>query len=537
MRGRLREIDTQLELWGTAFAVLLVVTMVGCGRFGLTPHDLDAASRGDASGDGAVEDAGREADTQDADGTRPDVADSDPDQIGEDASDPDGAGDADADIDDSGPLTGTMIWGDTVGAASSSVSPANSTVDAWGTIYVIGRFGGVLELAGSTLTNTGRQDIFIAAVDDGGTWKWAHQFEEVTNPGGILVDGRPGIAVDSSSNVFATAEFSGSVDFGDGLRTSAGTDDIFVVSLDSAGAFRWAHHFGGSLAELTSGIVTNDSDEVVVVSSFPGSFVIGGDLVAAVGGRDLLIASYDSEGGYLWSRQFGGPNEDFCKRAAIDGVGNFYLTGYFNTSTDLGLGTVTSAGSADAFVSRYDPVGDPSLGNRIGGSSFDMGSDVAVDSEGNFVVTGFFEGTVDFGAEPTASHGGRDIFIACFNGAGELSWVNTYGSDSTDEGEAIAMDADGNVYVTGNFQGDVDFGDGLRSSAGSSDVFVLSLDRNGELLWVITFGGAGSDKGVNIEMHPDRGAVVTGEFNESFELDGTSFDSGSSLAMFVISLG
>jgi hypothetical protein len=110
--------------------------------------------------------------------------------------------------------------------------------------------------------------------------------------------------------------------------------------------------------------------------------------------------------------------------------------------------------------------------------------DITVDSSGNSYITGYFEGKVDFGAGKVTSAGAADIFILKLNSSGTFQWVNTFGGTSTDVGQGIAVDSSGNSYITGRFRETVDFGGGNIISAGGGDIFVLKLNS----FWYLSMG-------------------------------------------------
>jgi len=117
--------------------------------------------------------------------------------------------------------------------------------------------------------------------------------------------------------------------------------------------------------------------------------------------------------------------------------------------------------------------------STFGGTSNDIGEDIAVDSSGNSYITGSFQGTVDFGGGNVTSAGGADIIVLKLNSSGTFQWVNTYGGTSSDVGEGITVDSSGNSYITGWFRETVDFGAGNVTSAGGADIIVLKLNSSG----------------------------------------------------------
>ncbi|MCH2633222.1 MAG: SBBP repeat-containing protein, partial [Acidimicrobiales bacterium] len=135
------------------------------------------------------------------------------------------------------------------------------------------------------------------------------------------------------------------------------------------------------------------------------------------------------------------------------------------------VGWGSSAGAWDTTAGN-----DTNYGSiTFGGTQTDYSRGVAVDGSGNVYVTGHFTGTVDFGAGDVTSTGGYDVFVTKLNSSGVHQWTNTYGSTQDDTGNEVAVDSSGNVHVTGNFTGTVDFGAGDVTSAGSNDVFVTKL--------------------------------------------------------------
>ncbi len=179
----------------------------------------------------------------------------------------------------------------------------------------------------------------------------------------------------------------------------------------------------------------------------------------------------------------------------VDSSGNSYITGYFEGTVDFGGGNVTSAGAADIFILKLNSSGTFQWVNIFGGTSTDVGQGIAVDSSGNSYITGSFQGTVDFGSGDITPSGFDDIFVLKVNPSGTFQWVNTFGGTSIDVGEDITVDSSGNSYITGWFRETVDFGGGNVTSVGGADIIVLKLNSSGTFQWVNTYGGTSTDVG------------------------------------------
>ena len=137
------------------------------------------------------------------------------------------------------------------------------------------------------------------------------------------------------------------------------------------------------------------------------------------------------------------------------------------------------------------PAQNYAWAKSMGGTIFDVGRGIAVDTAGNVYTTGGFQETVDFdpgiGIVNLTSAGGYDIFISKLDVLGNLVWTKNLGGTSDDYGQSIAVDYSGNVYTTGYFSGTVDFDPGAGifnlTSVGSIDIFVSKLDASGNFVW------------------------------------------------------
>ncbi|RLA18403.1 MAG: hypothetical protein DRQ62_13620 [Gammaproteobacteria bacterium] len=178
---------------------------------------------------------------------------------------------------------------------------------------------------------------------------------------------------------------------------------------------------------------------------------------------------------------------------------------------------------------------DPTLlwANQMGGPGADVGRSITTDTDGNVYTTGYFREIVDFdpGAGTTilTSVGDYDIFIQKLDNNGNFIWVKQMGGTSSDKGFSIATDANGNIYTTGQFLNTVDFDPGAGTfnltSAGSSDIFVLKLDNNGDFIWAKQMGGTIDDMGLALAVDNNGNVYTTGFF-----LNTVDFDPGAGIA-------
>ena len=229
-------------------------------------------------------------------------------------------------------------------------------------------------------------------------------------------------------------------------------------------------------------------------------------LCAALAAQPVHAQSLD------WAEQAGGTSYDIGHGIAVDGLGNSYVTGFFENSADFGDITLTSAGGRDIFVAKYDASGALLWARQAGGGFYDCGNAVAVDGSGNSYVTGFFGGSADFGDITLNSAGYDDTFVAKYDASGTLLWATQTGGISFDRSYGIAVDVSGNSYVTGSFEDSADFGDITLNSAGAADIFVAKYDASGTLHWAKQTGGISFDRSYGIAVDVSGNSYVTGYF-------------------------
>lgn len=163
----------------------------------------------------------------------------------------------------------------------------------------------------------------------------------------------------------------------------------------------------------------------------------------------------------------------------------------------------------------------------VGSGTFDSGQSITLDASGNVYTCGYFNSTVDFDPGPgTAirnSNGDKDIFIQKLDANGNFLWVKTIGGPLEDFAEAITIDPSGNLFITGFYEGTVDFDPGAGTtyltSNGDEEIFVSKLDSNGNLLWAKSTGGTDRDGAHAITTDAFGNVYTTGHFRFTVDFD------------------
>lgn len=386
---------------------------------------------------------------------------------------------------------GKLVWAQTFGAKREDV--ANAVAVNGNTVVVVGSFLDEIEIGTFRKKAAGSDDIFIAAFDTDGNPEW------LWTAGGIDSDGVNAIAASPDGGWVIGGSFTDAIDIVAGTKTaslvSKGRTDALLIKLAAGGETEWVKQFGGRYDDTILHVATDANNNIFVQGVFKDIANWGGEDLKAGGGsdNDVVLAKYDTNGDHVWSKRFGNAFNEVAGGVAVDPAGNVTIVGSFENKGTISFGENddhVSLGEADVYVARFSNDGKLQWARTFGGDRVDVGFGVAVDRAGNAVVTGWFEGTVDFGTGNAVStkNLNKDVFVLKLNAKGETVWLRTFGDRDHDQGRAIAVDDQGNAYVTGLYrfklalvdppvEQNLDYKDPVLVKAPKPDVFVVKLAR------------------------------------------------------------
>lgn len=409
-------------------------------------------------------------------------------------------------------------WSATLGTSGNDVGNSIAT-DSQGNVLVTGNLDNF---------------VFIEKYSASGVLIWSKTFYD--NPGSGNA-----IAVDRNDNVFVAGTFAGALDFGGGPLFSAGGYDSFVVKFSSDGTQLWSKRFGGSEGDDSArGLAVDSLGNVLVTGSIVGTVTLGSSTTFATGpfDNDIVLAKLSANGDFIWSKRFASTTDDNGLSVSVGPQDEVVLTGNFSGPINFGTGVLTSR-EHDVFLAKFSANGTPVWSKQFGGALRDSGNGVAVDADGNIVLTGAFAGTIDFGggALNSANANYDDIFLAKFAGDGSLLWSQSFGGNLFDRGNAVSVDQLGNIALVGSFYETIDLGGGALKSTGGSDIFVAKYSPDGAHLWSKSFGAAsGIDDGRAVTVDSQNNIITTGQFFSVVDFGGGAQASGGLGDMLMVSL-
>jgi len=332
------------------------------------------------------------------------------------------------------------------------------------------------------------------------------------------------IAVDSAGSVYVTG-YTSSPDFPTVSAiqpTNHGGFDAFVTKISPDGsALIYSTYLGGSSDDYGWGIAVDSAGNAHVTGDTPSrDFPVFKALQPTFhegANFNSFVTEINADGSALiYSTYWGGSGGEGGSRVAVDPAGNSYVGGYTFSPDFPTVNAIqpTYAGNVDAYLTKLSADGQTVIYSTfMGGSGFEYGWDVAVDSAGNAYMTGFTQST-DFptahALQPT-NHGGSDAFVAKINPSGNALVFSTYlGGGDTDLGTSIAADSSGNAYV-GGYTKSKNFPTASAiqpTNHGGFDAFVAKISGDGSALLFSTYLGGTANESEFDAGYRDLGIAV-----------------------------
>ncbi|MBL0095053.1 MAG: T9SS type A sorting domain-containing protein [Bacteroidetes bacterium] len=353
------------------------------------------------------------------------------------------------------------------------------------------------------------------------------------------------IEVDGTGNIIATGYYQFTVDFDPGVsvynKTATGGQDVFVIKLNSSGNLIWANSIGGSMSDYGTSLSLDASGAIYTIGQYGGTmdFDPGAGIfsMTAVGGSDVYITKTDPSGNFIWAKSMGGTLSEWANAIETDNSGNVVFTGYFGGTADFDpspsvFNIVSVAVTTDIFLAKLDANGNFLWAKQLGGTGFDLGASLAIDTWGNVFSTGFFSGTADFdpgaGTYNISAVGTGNTFISKLDVSGNFVWAGNIGGTNSNFGASISINASNEIFCAGSFIGTVDLNPGAgvftATSSGIADVYLIKLDNTGGFNSALYFGGTLDDNPNGIYIDQFQNMYLAGTFNGT-----TDFDPGAGI--------
>jgi len=262
--------------------------------------------------------------------------------------------------------------------------------------------------------------------------------------------------------------------------TEANKLDVYLIKCNSSGDTLWTRTFGGQ-EDDNGWCVKETSDKGYIITGFTESY--------NASMNDVLLLKTDENGKKQWHKTFGGSGDDIAWSIAISQDDEYIIAAQTNSFGN---------GELDAYLIRTDANGDTLWTKTFGGPNVDRVFSVDLANDGSILLAGI---TYSYGA------GDRDAYLLKTDRDGKLLWQNTYGGPGYDNAHTVVVNRKNDIILTG-------YGD-YWGEAGKMDMFLKQISLKGEDIWTQTYGGAENDRAMTVFQLQDGGYILTG-FTQSF---------------------
>jgi len=325
-----------------------------------------------------------------------------------------------------------------------------------------------------------------------------------------------GIATDSVGNSVFVGPYTSSAQFGTfTLNAVSGSQDIYIAKINASGTYVWVSTAGSKAGDGANDVTMDALGNTYIVGTLGDTAMFGSIKVNPPG----FLAVYNASGVCQWAKSV---PAGYVHKVALDKSGNIYVTGNYSGTAIFGSTTLTSAGSEDIFIAKYDNSGNPLWANSIGGPNDEYSGpgSVVADKAGNVYVAGVYLKSANIGTTALAvtNSGGQDsvgTFVAKYTTAGNFVWVKqpTSAANSTWINDICLNPMGDALYVTGSIHGSTTFGTTTLGPVTGSSIynpFLVKMDTTGSFTWAITAKSSAYGKGTGVAVDTAGNVYCTG---------------------------
>lgn len=356
----------------------------------------------------------------------------------------------------------------------------------------------------------------------GQTWEFAKNF------GGPEQDNGQDVAIDKLGNIYITGSFDeiAYFDFDTVFSHGPGDWDIFILKLNPLGEVIWVRTAGGSYwnSDVGYNIVVDDNNNCYVSGIYYNTAQFDTIYVAGSTNGTAFIAKYDYQGFVKWVESISSTEYIRINDLEIGNNNKLYLTGYFKGIASVDSNTISS-NVEDFYFAEYDTSGNAALVVQNNSQSNTGGTAIMPDGVGNIILAGNFYDTLFISGDTLPLNSSIfQTFIAKYDSSGNYLWSqkivgHIYGTKVED----IKVDADDNIYLTGQFSVTVYFNnDSLNGN--TSDFYLAKLSKNGQLIWIRGGGGVSSDDCYAIDIDSKSNIYLAGQLTGNAQVGGISLN-------------
>lgn len=431
-------------------------------------------------------------------------------------------------------------------------------VDNNDNVLLLGGYSDSVDFDPTSSTNylqaAGAADLVVQKINATGNIQWTRSIE--SHPSGSLIG--KSMFTDANGNIFIIGDFTNSVDFdpgpGSAIKSSNGQYDNFVLKLDANGDFDWVKTYGSNIYDRSFSVTDDLGGNILITGTFGGQCDFdpsSNTFNLTSSGSDTYVLKLDSDGNFIWAKQFGGSGSIFGFKISTDDQQNVLVTGKLAGDIDFDPGTGTyMVSDTSGYVVKLDSSGTFLWVNHYGNDIRGLKNDML----GNTYIFGAFSGLVNFGnagGNDTISSGTYSGFIQKLDTDGNNIWVKAIQTEGKIHPWSLHLDSNNDLFVSGSFRGITDFDPNLTNEFLDSTIidpdpfvidanaFALKLSNNGDFLWQKSLPGDKSSHISSVSTASNNTTYLVGSFESECDFGGGigTLNSTGNFDMFIMKIG
>ena len=319
--------------------------------------------------------------------------------------------------------------------------------------------GGYIVAGYTRSLGSGGDDLYWVKTDTSGVMMWWRVFGGSGDETGYSIE-------ETQDGDYITAGYTSS--------SGAGGNDVLLIKTNASGGEIWSKTYGGS---------SSDVGYFAEATQDGGYIIVGTTNSFGAGGEDVYLIKTNSSGNSVWQKTYGDGGDDRGYQVHETQDGGYILAGYSNS---------WDAGSFDVYLIKTNSAGSLTWEKTFGGSNSDAGYSIQETQDGGYIIAGYSN---SFGTSQI------DVYLVKTDSTGAESWSRTYGGAIYDLGYSVQETQDGGYIIAGMTES---FG------AGDYDAYLIKTNSSGDVVWDMTYGGTGADRGYAVQETQDAGYIIAG---------------------------
>lgn len=386
---------------------------------------------------------------------------------------------------------------------------SSQIIDQNDNLYLAGNFTSSILLGENSDKLSGKNSSWITKITNEGEVDW---FKQISSSQNCHINT---ISIDPNESVYFSGNFKGEMTLGGELLISYKEQNSFIGKLDKAGNIIWGKQISGKFQNKNIFLSNDSENNLLFTGSFSGELKLNDKLYKSENSADIVIAKFNNNGDLQKILRIGGIANDYVNDIAVDRNNEIIITGSFEKELIIGNNTYISKGKKDAFLLRIDNELQLINMKQIGGFYDDYGKSISIDQNNNPLLSGSFTHHIKLNEDHfLESNGKLDVFLLKFDNTGRIIWNQSFGGPANDYSYSMAVNKKSNVYLVGNYRGQINKDDHhIKSSEFSNDIFLAKVSAEGTCRYMESIGNNDHDFARNISIAPDNYIYLSGNYS------------------------